>query len=329
VDKSAFCKDFVNIDAPETTKQLVELIQAQIRRELKKSGAVIGISGGVDSSVVAALCVRALGPSHVLGIIMPEQDSSPSSLSLAKMLANQLGIEFHIEDLTATLREHGCYRRRDEAIQHVFPEFTPESKAKITLASDVLNKDSLNYFKLTVEFPDGVSRSKRMPMKQFLQIVAASNLKQRTRMATLYYHAERFNWAVVGTGNKDEHDLGFFVKYGDGGADLKPIVHLFKTQVYQLAKYLCIPEEIARRIPTADTYSAEATQTEFFFGVEFELLDLIWAGLEHGFSVPEVATCLNLAEKQIERVYNDIKQKQRSTEYLRCPPLKWPDPSSS
>jgi NAD+ synthase len=185
-----------------------------------------------------------------------------------------------------------------------------------------LEKDSLNYFKVTVESPDGAVRSKRMPLKEYLQIVAASNFKQRARMAMLYYHAERLNRAVVGTGNKDEHSLGFFVKYGDGGTDTKPIAHLFKLQVFQLAEVLPIPGEIRRRTPTTDTYSAEVTQTEFFFGVDFDLLDLIWHGLDNDVPAEAIAEQLNLTPEQVMRVYKDIRQKQRSTNYLRMPPLE-------
>jgi NAD+ synthase len=106
---------------------------------------------------------------------------------------------------------------------------------------------------------------KSRALREYLQIVAASNLKQRTRMSTLYYHAEMRNYAVIGTANKNEHDQGFFVKYGDGGVDIQPIAHLFKTQVYQLARYLGVPEEIQQRPPTTDTYSASCTQEEFSF----------------------------------------------------------------
>jgi len=327
--KSKFGKDFLTIDAKKTEEQLTEFIRAQIHRKLKKGGAVLGISGGIDSSVVASLCVRALGPERVLGVSMPEKDSNRSSLLLAEKLAMRLGIGFIVEDMTAALGGHGCYQRRDEAIKRVFPDFTSQCKSKITIATDILKRESLNYFKLTVEYPNGTSRSNRMPAKEFLQIVAASNLKQRSRMATLYFHAERLNWAVVGTANKDEHDLGFFVKYGDGGADLKPIAHLFKVQIYQLARHLGIPDEIVDRVPTADTYSAEVTQTEFFFGINFELLDLIWSGLEQGLSAHEVADHLSLTEHQVARVYKDIQQKQRSTKYLRCAPIEWIDGTTS
>lgn len=136
-------------------------------------------------------------------------------------------------------------------------------------------------------------------------------------MSMLYYHAERLNYAVVGTANKNEHELGFFVKFGDGGVDLEPILHLFKSQVYQLAKYLDIPEEIQSRTPTSDTYSAGSSQEEFFFRLPFEILDTIWFGLEQNTPVSEIAESLDITEEQVNRVFNDIIHKKKNTDYLR------------
>jgi NAD+ synthase len=136
-------------------------------------------------------------------------------------------------------------------------------------------------------------------------------------MSMLYYHAESRNYAVIGTGNKNEHEQGFFVKYGDGGADVKPIAHLFKTQVFQLSKYLEVPEEIQGRIPTTDTYSAEQTQEEFFFRLPFDILDTIWYGWGKGVSEDEIAKALKLTPNQVQNVIHDIKRKIAATEYLR------------
>jgi len=302
-------------------EQLINEIRKQIYQDLKKTGAIVGISGGIDSSVVAALCAYSLGRDKVLGIIMPEKESSPDSQRLAENLALHLGIEYVVEDITNVLEGFGCYGRRNEAIKRVFPEYTPEYDVKITIASNLLEKASINYFNLTIESPKGETISKRMPLNEYLQIVGASNLKQRTRMAYLYYHAERLNRAVVGTGNKDEHELGFFVKYGDGGADLKPIAHLYKIQIYQLAKDLHIPNEIIKRIPTTDTYSSEVTQTDFFFGLDFERLDLIWYALENDIPAEVVGKALDLTEEQVQRVSKDILPKQRTTSYLRSAPI--------
>jgi len=286
---------------------------------------VVGISGGIDSSVVLALCARAFGPQRVVGVLLPEKESDPDSVVLAEKVAARYGVPTVTEDITAALEGLGCYQRRDEAIALVFPEYAPGWKAKIVLPGDLLEQETLNVFSLTVISPDGREFSKRLPLREYYQIVAASNFKQRTRMAMLYYHAELRNYAVVGTANKNEHALGFFVKHGDGGVDVSPIVHLFKTQVYQLARYLGVPEEIQRRVPTTDTYSAGSTQEEFFFRVPFDILDVVWSGYECGASNAEMAAALGLSPEQVERVIADVVRKQRTTAYLRMPPVGMDD----
>jgi NAD+ synthase len=220
----------------------------------------------------------------------------------------------------------GCYRRRDEAIRRVFPEYDAAAgyKAKIGLPQNLLDEDTLNVFHLTIVAPDGSQQNKRLPIHDYFQIVAASNFKQRTRMSMLYYHAELHNYAVIGTANKNEHDQGFFVKYGDGGIDVKPITHLFKTQIYQLAEYLDVPAEVRQRPPTTDTYSAPSTQEEFFFRLPFETMDLLWYAQEHDVPLAEVAVVMGLSEVQVQRAFDDFTRKYRTTEYLRMQPLGFP-----
>ncbi|MEW6411025.1 MAG: NAD(+) synthase [Candidatus Zixiibacteriota bacterium] len=317
-----FDKNSLKIDAAAVSEQLAETIRTQIRSTLRKAGAVVGISGGIDSSVVLALCAKALGPKRVLGIMMPETDSSPDSLTLARLLADKFGVETVVENISAGLDGLGCYRRRDEAIRQVFPEYDNRYKSKIVIPTNILEKETFNFFSLTVETPDGEVMTRRLPLGAYLQIVAASNLKQRLRMTTLYYHAEKRNYAVAGTGNKDEHQQGFFVKYGDGGADLKPIAHLFKIQVYQLAEALGVPDEILKRIPTTDTYSAGCTQEEFFFGLDFYRMDMLWYAMEHNVPAEEAAKVMDLTPEQVERAYANIQRKIDATEYLRMAPLE-------
>ena len=317
----AFTHELIHIDSETETQKIVENIRTTVSQKLRRKGAVVGISGGIDSSVVLALCVRALGEKRVLGVMLPEKDSSPDNFILARKLVQKLNVDYVIEDMTPALFGFQAYHRRDDAICHIFPDYDISYKVKIGLPSNLLEQGSLNIFYITVISPEGEEKSARIPFQDYLQIVAASNLKQRSRMCMLYYHAERLNYAVVGTPNKNEHDLGFFVKYGDGGSDLTPIVHLFKTQVYQLAKYLEIPEEIQQRTPTTDTYSAEQTQEEFFFRIPFHLLDSIWYGWENGYATQEIATALNLSEQQVKNVIDDISRKKAATEYLRMQPL--------
>lgn len=317
----AFSKESILLDAKKEIEKITAKLKSDVVKVLKKRGAVVGISGGIDSSIVLALCAKTFGPEKVLGVMMPESDSNPDSLMLAKNLADQFGVSYVVENMTAALAGYGCYARRDEAIKRVFPEFDATYKAKIVLPTDVMEKGTLNVFQLTIIAADGTQKTARIPVKEYLQVVAASNFKQRSRMSMLYYHADRLNYAVIGTGNKNEHDQGFFVKYGDGGADIKPIAHLFKTQVFQLAAALNIPKEIQGRIPTTDTYSAEQTQEEFFYRLPFDVMDTIWYGMEQNVSSDEIANALGLKIEQVENVMADIKRKIAGTEYLRMNPI--------
>ena len=315
-------KKVLDLDPAAETERIVQWLRESLR-SLRRSGVVLGISGGIDSSVALALCVKAFGPQKVVALILPERDSDPESENLARMLAAHYGIEPIREDITPALDGFSCYPRRDEAIARVFPEYDPKAgyKAKIVLPPNLLHEDTLNVYSLTIVTPDGREKTMRLPPREFAQIVAASNFKQRTRAAMLYYHAELRNHAVIGTPNKNEHDQGFFVKYGDGGVDLKPIVHLYKTQVYQLARYLDVPQVIQERTPTSDTYSAPSTQEEFFFRLPFETMDLLWYAQENGLSEEETARGLGLETIQVHRAFEDFTRKARTTAYLRTPPL--------
>ena len=279
----------------------------------------MGISGGVDSAVVLALCVRAFGPGRVMAIMMPDKDSDTLSEKLGRELAAAFGVIPLLEDITAALQGFGCYRRRDEAIRRVVPDYAPEKgfKAKIVLPQDLLDAGTLNVFSLAVVRPDGQEETHPLAPREMLEIIAASNLKQRTRMSVLYLHAETRQYAVIGTANKNEHAQGFFVKHGDGGVDIHAIAHLFKTQVYQLARHLGVPVSIQQRTPTTDTYSAPSSQQEFFFRLPFATMDLIWFAMEHQVPATEVGAVMGLSEAQVQRVFDDLQRKQRTTEFLR------------
>lgn len=318
-----FNKNILDINPEVETERLVNLLRDTVHQKLKRRGAVLGISGGVDSSVVLALCVRAFGPQRVVPLILPEKDSDPESEQIANRLSNQYDVKPVLEVITPALEGFDCYPRRDEAIRRVFPEYDAAIgyKAKIVLPQSPLESRSLNVFYLTIITPDGDEQSKRLPPNEYFQIVAASNFKQRTRMMYLYYHAELRNYAVIGTANRNEHQQGFFVKYGDGGADVKPILHLYKTQVYQLAEYLGVPEDIRSRPPTSDTYSAPSTQEEFFFRLPFETMDLLWYAQEHKIPASDAARMMDLTVDQVQNAYDDFMRKQRTTDYLRSYPI--------
>jgi NAD+ synthase len=295
-------------------------IRQQVTRTLRRRGAVLGLSGGVDSSVTAALCTQALGPNRVIGLLMPDRDSAPESLQLGRMLGEHLGIRTIVEDVTPILEATGCYSRRDRAIRTIAPKYAADCKSKIVLASA---NDGVPYRPvfLVVESPDGQRSRTRLTADAYLEIVAATSFKQRVRKMVEYYHADRRRYAVVGTANRVELDQGFFVKNGDGSADLKPLAHLYKTQVYQLAAFLRIPEAIRKRPPTADTYSLAQTQEEFYFSASHETLDICLFGLDHDLAPNDVAVQAGVSLNEVERVYAEIQSKRRATAHLKAAPL--------
>lgn len=316
--------DAMKIPVEEEVSRVSEWLRKYVFHEFKRRGGIVGVSGGIDSAVVLALSVRAFGKDKVIALSMPEKDSSPDSKNLAIELADQFGVELVISEISTALSALGCYDQLAEAIKATYPDYDPtQDKIKLVLPNNLLEKPGLNIFSLALLRAGEPERRKILSPHAYLEIVAASNLKQRTRMLSLFFHAEKRNYAVIGTANKNEHDQGFFVKYGDGGADLQPIRHLYKSQVYQLAHYLGIPQGIIQRTPTTDTYSAGSTQEEFYFRVPFDLLDKIWLGMDSGMSADAIAKDLDLTVEQVGRVIADLIQKKRTTEYLRTPPLSY------
>jgi NAD+ synthase len=324
MNQKPFSKDILKLDNVESVvNEITEKLREDVFHRLNRKGAIVGISGGIDSSVCLALSARALGPEKVIGITIPEKDSSPESEQYAGTLASKLGVSVIREDITPALQGLGCYRRRDEAVKKIFPEYEPANfRMKIGVKQSGLFTSLPPMFSLTIVDGDGIQKEKLLPVEEYLQIVAASNYKQRTRMAILYYHAESRYYAVVGTPNKQEQEQGFFVKYGDGGADTMPIGNLYKVQVYQIAEYLGIPEEIIRRTPTTDTYPAEQTQEEFFYQLPLEKMDLYWYAFEKDYSPEEVASVMNETEERISALFANFRRKRKTTDYLRMAPIR-------
>jgi NAD+ synthase len=322
--REPFSKEILVIrDVPKLVSAIVDKLRHDVQVILWRRGGVVGISGGIDSSVTMVLATLALGTDKVLGIILPEKDSSHESATLAQTLADQFKVKTITENLTEVLTGFQCYNRRDEAISRVFPEFNKNThKAKIGIKKSGIFNNLPPVFHLTIIDNQGHEKEKILPVNEYMQIVAASNFKQRSRMSMLYYHAERMHYSVLGTPNKHEVDEGFFVKYGDGGADVMPICHLYKTQVYQIARYLKIPQEIIDRTPTTDTYTAEQTQEEFFYQFPYEKLDLLWYAFENKYSPEEVGKMMGYSGKEIEQIYSNFTRKIHTTEYLRMSPIK-------
>ncbi len=310
----------LHIDCAAEVERICAWMVDAVGAKLHKRGVVIGLSGGVDSSVCAALATRALGSSKVFAVLMPERDSSSSSLVLGQQIAEQLGLKYQIEPIASTLESIGCYRQRDDAMRAVFADYGPDWKSKITISGgpNGAKTGGLNFFKLVVQSPQGEVFTKRLPLREYLQIVSATNFKQRIRKTLEYFHADRLNFAVLGTPNRLEHDQGFFVKNGDGAADLKPIAHLYKTQVYAMARHLGLPEAVCTAVPTADTYSLSQGQDEFYFGLPYAQMDIaLWAH-NHAVPVAELAAALHLRLEQADLIYADIEAKRSATQYLHA-----------
>jgi NAD+ synthase len=309
----------LGIDCEAEVARITKWMVETVARTLHKRGVIIALSGGVDSSVCGALAVRAFGPKKVYGLLLPEHDSSAKSASLGQQVAEQQGIPFELQHIGPTLEALGCYKQRDAAMRAVFPGYDERWKSKIAISGGTQGR--INFFKLIVQSPDGQMHEARLPIREYLQIVAATNYKQRIRKTVEYFHADRLNYAVIGTPNRLEYDQGFFVKNGDGAADLKPIAHLYKTQVYALARHLGLPEAVCNAKPTTDTYSLAQGQDEFYFALPYDQMDLaLWAH-NHQRPAAELAQALGITEDHAQFIYADIEAKRRTTHYLHARPV--------
>ncbi|HEY1890292.1 MAG TPA: NAD(+) synthase [Steroidobacteraceae bacterium] len=311
--------DVLDIDARSEVERMCRELRDAVATTLHKRGAVVAISGGVDSAVCAAIAVRALGAQRVLALILPERESSPESGLRARSLATHLGITPLEQDIGSSLEAMGCYRWRDEAVRRVLPQYGAGWRMKIAVSGGLEGR--INHFRLVVQSPEGSIHEARLKLPEYLQIVAATSFKQRARKTIEYFHADRLNYAVIGTPNRLEYDQGFFVKNGDGAADIKPIAHLYKTQVYEIARYLGLPAEIAAAPPTTDTYSLSQGQDEFYFALPYREMDLALWALNHGIAKERLAEVLGMSPERAGRVYDDIGAKRRATRYLHRQPL--------
>jgi len=311
--------DVLKFDEAAEVATITERLREVLRTKLNRRGIVVAMSGGIDSSVCAALSVKAFGPRKVFGLLLPERDSSSHSKSRGQMLAEHLGIEYLVHDIAPTLESIGCYQWRDQAIKATFPEYGDGWKNKIVIAGG--SEGKINHFNLVVQSPDGQTQKKRLGLKEYLQIVAATNFKQRIRKTLEYFHADRLNYAVVGTPNRVEYDQGFFVKNGDGSADVKPIAHLYKTQVYALAWHMGLPREICTATPTTDTYSMTQGQDEFYYALPYPQMDLALWAYNHDRPPSELVKLAGISLEQAQYVYKDIEVKRKTTAMLHWPAL--------
>ena len=323
--KLPFNREILNLNAKKEVDKIVDFINEQVR-ENKKDGIVVGLSGGIDSALACALSVEAVGKENVFGLIMPEKDSNPVSKEYALNLANILGIDHEVVDITPTLEAFGTYEKRDRIISEIYPDYDPDShRIKITLPENIIEKGSFNFYVLTLEGDEGVVYEGRLNKRDLNGIIAATDSKQRTRMMHVYYHAEKLNRFVCGTTNRPEILQGFFVKYGDGGVDIEPLAHLYKCQIYQLSKHLGIPQEIMDRMPSPDTFNSYVGDEEFFFRMPYDMVDLLLYSWEYDVPMSEVCEALDLEKENVERVYRDFESKFKATSCLRkLPPSLLP-----
>jgi len=309
----------LDIDYEREAERIASALRDITARTLHRRGLVVAISGGIDSSVCAALAVRSLGPSRVFCLILPERDSDGDSAARANLLAGHLGVRVETFDIAPTLEAIGCYAQRDAAVRVVLPDYDSRWKMKLVISGG--SAGGINRFRVVARAPDGATHERDLGLTEYLTIVAATSFKQRIRKTIEYFHADRLNYAVLGTPNRLEYDQGFFVKNGDGAADVKPIAHLYKSQVYQLAAHLGVPEEIRQRTPTTDTYSLSQTQEEFFFGIPLRTLDACMYALDHQIPAETVAPAVGLSPEQVSAVYRDIAGRRRTTRYQHEAPL--------
>jgi NAD+ synthase len=316
---STLTPNVLDLDYEAEANHIAARLRETTARQLHRRGLVVAISGGIDSSVSCALAVRALGPDRVFTLILPEQDSSDDSAVRATLLAQHLGVRTETVDIAPALAAIGCYTARDAAVRNALPEYGDGWKFKIVI--DGGSEGRINRFRLIAQSPDGAHHERDLALADYLTIVAATNFKQRIRKTLEYFHADRLNYGVVGTPNRVEYDQGFFVKNGDGSADVKPIAHLYKSQVYGMARHLGLPDRVCAAIPTTDTYSLSQGQDEFYFALPYQQMDIALWALNHGRPASELATALDLSETQAQAVYDDIQNKRRTTRYLHQPPV--------
>ena len=292
-----------------------------VRDQFRKEGIVIGVSGGIDSAVIAALAVDALGPERVFGLILPEKESSPSSRELGIDLCNALKIRYEEVPITPMLESFTIYQKKEALIKELFPHYDPAihttslSRPPMIATEKVLNIPSLVLLKNRETIG-----TKRLSAAQFFYVLSLQNVKQRTRMIVEYMYAEKMNYAVCGTTNKTELLTGFFVKYGDGGVDLEPIANCYKLQVYKLAELLHIDTRIITRAPSPDTWSHFTSDEEVSLRLPYDILDQLLYAEEKHIPLKIIQENTKLDTTQIEWANKHILSLKNAARVLQLSP---------
>ncbi len=310
----------LNFDADSCVREIASFLSTQLRDSSRNGGFVVGLSGGVDSATTAALACRAVGAGRVFGLLLPERHSSPESIEYAEETAETLGISTEQIELTPVLESLGVYEGLRAALCEVDPDYRSSWPYRIVLPSDLRESRAWNVYHLELFPPDGEPRRHRLPAQILRRLQALTNVKLRLRMTLLYREAESRGYLVAGTTNRCELDQGFFVQYGDGGVDLEPIAHLYKSQVRQLALHFGLSERIALRPATPDTWGADVTDDEFFFRLPYELVDSLLVREDLGLDDQTIATELDLDVDQIVRLRAELARRRKVSAAMRCIP---------
>jgi len=308
-------------DVEKATNEICEFIQDEISNKLQKKGVVFGLSGGIDSAVTAALCAKSFESEQILGLIMPEKESNESSKVLAKQVSKKFSFNTETINITKILESFGVYEKKENIVCEKFPEFN--SKCKYRVIVPPKSKNIIGVPFLEVLDKDNERHKLKISSSDFLSLTALTSIKHRVRMTLLYFHGEKNNFSVVGTTNKSEYQQGYFVKYGDGGSDIEPLVNIYKSQIYQLGKFLKIPKEILVSDASPDVWSFSTSDEEFFYTVPYDIVDLILYARENKLSVSDVQKISKLKTEDIENLFQMQNIKQTKSQHMREIPHGW------